>query len=111
MSTSRPSRWPTPTSPFRGETARQVSPTARCGLNHARFRTARRSTAAGFDCCFGGDFWSVDKKGCVLAPRGAGAGEDDHVMGDDPDMDQLLDTSGAQRGPSHLPKAAAVIAK
>src|SRR5436305_4945912 len=32
-------------------------------------------------------------------------------MGDNPDMDQLLDTSGAQRGPGHLPEAAAVIAK
>ena len=57
------------------------------------------------------DFWPVDKKGRVLAPLGAVAREDDHVMGDDPDMDQLLDASGAQRRPGQLPENAAVIAK
>jgi hypothetical protein len=32
-------------------------------------------------------------------------------MGDDPDMDQLLDASGAHSGRGHFPEAAAVIAK
>ena len=58
-----------------------------------------------------GNFRPVHKKGCVLAPLGTGAREDDHMMGDNSDMDQLLDASGAQRGPGHLPEAAAVVAK
>src|SRR6202030_2956364 len=94
-STCRPSRKP----PSGSKTA----PSGRLRVPHGSCGGSSRRLCS--------DFWPVDKKGCVLAPLGAGACKDDHVVGDDPDMDQLLDASGAQRGPGHLPEAAAIIAE
>src|SRR5262249_30412476 len=70
-------------------------------------RNPGESTAAEFHS----QLWPVHEKRGVLAAFGAGACEGDHVMGDDPDMDQLLDASSAWRGPAHSPESAAVVAE
>src|SRR6202048_3770579 len=76
-------------------------------------RDTNRGTLIGDDWFrwFCENLWSLRKKGRVLPARGAGACKDDHVMGDEPDVDQLFDAAGAQRGPGHPPEGAAVVAE
>src|SRR5207244_8051870 len=62
-------------------------------------------------CFYGGRVGTLREERGVLPSFCTGARKNDHVMGNDPDMNQLLDAAGAQCGPGHLPKGPPVVTK